>query len=175
MRAAVRLAWRGTAVLAFGATAALAVTLNRPASAPAAITTASHAARLTPKCAVARLAVSLAPAQETLPAGARYPVVFTNTSAAPCTLTGFPQVTVYDARGAEYAQVGTAHSDVDLSSAGLPQKECKQVTATGLRIVAPGETMPRYLRHKMTACSARGPKAPAYLRVRAVQAGEPRP
>jgi hypothetical protein len=182
-------------VLAFGATAALAVTLNRPASAPAAITTASHAARLTPKCAVARLAVSLAPAQETLPAGARYPVEFTNTSAAPCTLTGFPQVTVYDARGAEYAQVGnaavrvesaaahrvvlppgaTAHSDVDLSTAGLPQKECKQVTATGLRIVAPGETMPRYLRHKMTACSARGPKAPAYLRVRAVQAGEPRP
>ena len=195
MRAAVRLAWQGTAVLAFGATAALAVTLNRPALAPAVITTATHAARLTPKCTVARLAISLAPAPETLPAGTRYPVEFTNTSAAPCTLTGFPRVAAYGARGVAYAQVGnaavqvesatehrivlrpgaTAHSDVDLSTAGLPQKACKKVTATGLRVVAPGETTPRYLRHKMTACSARGPKAPAYLRVRAVQAGESRP
>jgi hypothetical protein len=195
MRAAVLLAWRGTAVLAFGATAALAVTLNRPAPAPAAITTASHAARFTPKCTEARLAISLAPAPETLPAGTRYPVDFTNTSATPCTLTGFPQVAAYDARGAAYAQVGnaavrvesaaahpivlrpgaTAHSDVDLSIAGLPQKGCKKVPAAGLRVVAPGETTPRYLRHTMTACSARGRKAPAYLRVRAVQAGEPRP
>jgi hypothetical protein len=189
------LAWRGTAVLAFGATAALAVALNRPALAPAVITTASHAARLTPKCTVARLAISLAPAPETLPAGTRYPVEFTNTSATSCTLTGFPQVAAYDDRGAAYAQVGnaavrvesatahrivlrpgaTAHSDVDLSVAGLPQKACKKVTAAGLRVVAPGETTPRYLRHKLTACSAHGPKAPPYLRVRAVQAGEPRP
>ena len=61
------------------------------------------------------------------------------------------------------------------ASPALPQKACKKVTATGLRVVAPGETAPRYLRHQVTACSARGPKAPAYLHVRAVQAGEPRP
>ena len=193
MRAAVRLAWRGTAVLAFGATAALAVTLNRPSPAPAAITTASHA-QPTPKCTGAGLAISLASAPQTLPAGTRYPVEFTNTSAAPCTLTGFPQVTAYDASGAAYAQVGnaavqvddvtahrivlrpgaTAHSDVDLSTVGLPQKACKKVTAAGLRVIAPGATTPRYLRHTMTACSARGPQAPAYLHVRAVQAGLPR-
>ena len=194
MRAAVRLAWRGTAVLAFGATAALAVIVNKPAAGPVAITTASHALP-TPKCALDGLAISLAPAPRTLPAGTRYPVEFTNTSATACTLTGFPQVAAYDARGAAYAQVGnaavragsatahrivlrpgaSAHSDVDLSIAGLPQKACKKVTAAGLRVIAPGETTPRYLRHKMSACSARGPQAPAYLRVRAVQAGQPRP
>jgi hypothetical protein len=194
MRAAVRLAWRGTAVLAFGATAALAVILNKPALAPAAITTASHA-QPTPKCTLHGLAISLAPAPRTRPAGTRFPLEFTNTSAAPCTLTGFPQVAAYDARGAAYAQVGnaavqadsvtahrvvlgpgaSAHSDVDLSIIGLPQKACKKVTAAGLRVIAPGETTPRYLRHKMSACSARGPQAPAYLRVRAVQAGQPRP
>jgi hypothetical protein len=181
-------------VLAFGVTAALAVTLNRPAPAPAAITTVSHALP-TPKCTVARLAISLAPAMETLRAGTRYPVEFTNTSAAPCTLSGFPQVAVYDDRGTAYAQVGnaavevesaaarrvvlrpgaTAHSDVELSTAGLPQKACKKVTAAGLRVVAPGGTTPRYLRHTVTACSAHGPKAPAYLHVRAVQAGQSRP
>src|SRR5690348_6965905 len=116
MRAAVRLAWRGTAVLAFGATAALAVTLNRPPPAPAAVTTASHA-RPTPKCTGSRLAVSLAPATEALPAGTRYPVEFTNTSAAPCTLTGFPQVAVYAARGAAYAQVGNAAVQVESTAA----------------------------------------------------------
>jgi hypothetical protein len=194
MRAAVRLAWRGTAVLAFGATAALAVTLNKPAAAPAAITTASHALP-TPQCTLDRLAISLAAAPQALPAGTRYPVEFTNTSAAPCTLTGFPQVAAYDARGPAYAQVGnaavqvdsatahrivlspgaSAHSDVDLSIVGLPQKACKKVTAAGLRVIAPGETTPRYLRHKMNTCSARGRQAPAYLRVRAVQAGQPRP
>jgi hypothetical protein len=195
MRAAVRLASRGAAVLAFGATAALAITLNRPAPAPAAMTTASHV-RPTPKCTGAGLAISLAPAPETLPARTRYPVEFTNTSATACTLTGYPQVAAYDARGSAYAQVGndairvesaatahrvvlrpgaTAHSDVDLSTAGLPQKACKKVTVTGLRVVAPGETTPRYLRHQVTACSARGSKAPAYLHVRAVQPGMPWP
>jgi hypothetical protein len=181
-------------VLAFGATAALAVILNKPAAAPAAITTASHALP-TPKCTVDGLEISLSSAPQALPAGTRYPVEFTNTSAAPCTLTGFPQVAAYDARGAVYAQIGnaavqvdsatahrivlrpgaSAHSDVDLSMAGLPQTACKKVIAVGLRVTAPGETTPRYLRHKMSACSARGPQAPAYLRVRAVQAGQPRP
>jgi hypothetical protein len=122
-------------------------------------------------------------------------VEFTNTSATACTLTGFPQVAAYDARGTAYAQVGnaavqvesaaahrvvlppgaSAHSDVELTTVSLPQKACKKVTATGLRVIAPGATTPRYLRHAVTACSARGPKAPAYLRVRAVQPGKPRP
>ncbi len=192
MRAAVRLAWRGTAVLAFGATAALAVALNRPAPAPAAVTTASHA-KPAPRCTAARLAISLAPAPQALPAGTRYPVEFTNTSTATCTLTGYPQVAAYDARGGGYTQVGnaagqvesaiarrivlrpgaSAHSDVDLSAASLPGTACKKVTATGLRVVAPGESTPRYLRHKVTACSATGPKAPAYLHVRPVQPGRP--
>jgi hypothetical protein len=42
MRTAVRLAWRGAAMVAFGATAALAITLGRPGTAPAALTTTVH-------------------------------------------------------------------------------------------------------------------------------------
>jgi hypothetical protein len=177
--------------LAFGATAALAVTLNRPAQAPAAMTTASHAQSF-PRCTTARLAVSLAPVAQAGSGASEYPVEFTNTSATPCTLTGYPQVTAYATRGGAYAQVGnvaaqvesatahrvllrpgaTAHSDVDLSVAGLPPRACKKVTAAGLRVIAPGESAPRYLRHEVTACSLQGPRAPAYLHVRAVQPGK---
>ena len=190
MRAAVRLAWQGTAVLAFGATAARAITVNRPAPAPAAMTTLTHA-KPAPRCTTARLAISLASAPQTLPAGTRYPVEFTNTSTASCTLAGYPQVAAYDSRDGALTPVGnaarqvesasahrivlrpgaTAHSDVDLSGASLPARACKKVTATGLRVIAPGESTPRYLRHKVTACSARGSKAPAYLHVRPVQPG----
>lgn len=191
MRTAVRLVWRGTAVLAFGATAALAVTLNRPAQAPAAMTTVTHA-RSFPRCTTARLSVSLAPVARAGSGMSEYPVEFTNISSAPCTLTGYPQVAAYGTRGGAYAQVGnvaaqvesatarhvllrpgaTAHSDVDLSIAGLPPRACKKVAAAGLRVVAPGESAPRYLRHEVTACSAQGSKAPAYLHVRAVQPGK---
>jgi len=82
MRAAVGLAWRGAAMVAFGATAALAVTLNRPVPAPAALTVAARP-QPAPACAPAGLTVSLAKSAET----SGYPVDFTNTSDSPCTLT----------------------------------------------------------------------------------------
>jgi len=59
VRAAVRLASCGTAMAAFGATAALAVALNRPASAPAALTTDTRPHSV-PACTATALAVSLA-------------------------------------------------------------------------------------------------------------------
>ena len=187
MRAAVRFAWRGAFVIAFGATAALAVTLNRPAPAPAAMTTATRQQPQPPGCAAAALAVSLASGTGGLTG---YPVDFTNTSGRACTLSGYPSVAAYDARADGYLQIGNAadadpsvaahrvllrpgaiaHSDVDVSSIA-PGAACRPVTVTGLRVVAPGASRPQYLRVKLTACSADGPRARVCLHVRAVQPG----
>jgi Domain of unknown function (DUF4232) len=180
MRPAVRYAWRGAAMVAFGATAALAVALNRPAAVPAAMTTST---RPVPRCAAAWLAVSLAHNAE----GSWYPVDFTNTSPGSCTLSGYPVVAAYDARGRGYRQVGfpadedvgtarqvllrpgaTAHAYVDVRTS-VPVRACQPVTVTGLRIVPPGGSRPWYLRAPLTACSATGPGALPGLRVQPVQ------
>jgi hypothetical protein len=189
MRTAVHFAWRGTAVLAFGATAALAIVLSRPAPEHVVMTTASQGGPV-PRCGGARLAVSLGPARPQPRAGTAYQVEFINASHTPCTLAGYPRIAAYDADGGRYTMVGNAapraapaarpillrpgaaaHSDVDFTAVSLSPKACRKVTAAGLRVVVPGESAPRYLRHKVTACSASGPKAPEYLRVGAVQPG----
>jgi hypothetical protein len=174
-------------MFAFGATAALAVTLNRPVPAPAALTVAARP-RPAPTCASAGLAVSLARAAGAF--GSRYHVDFTNTSGSACTLSGYPQVAAYAVGRSGYAQVGnealreapggasrvllhpggTAHWDVDVSAVA-PDVACRPVTAAGLRVVPPGASRPRYLRARLAACSATGPDTRVYLRVRAIQPG----
>lgn len=182
MRTAVGLAWRGAAMVAFGVTAALAVTLNRPVPAPAALTAAAARPQLARACVSARLAVSVAPDART--------VDFTNMSRTSCTMSGYPQVAAYAVGRSGYTQVGnaalreavgvasrvllrpggTAHSEVDISAVA-PNMACRPVTAAGLRVVLPGASKPRYLRTRLTACSAKGPHARVYLRVRAIQQG----
>ena len=182
MRAAVGLAWRAAAMVAFGATAALAVTLNRPVPAPAALTAAARE-QVAPPCAAATLAVSVSADART--------VDFTNTSGSVCTLSGYPQVAAYAMGRHGYEQVGngalrealgttrrvllrpggTAHSDVDISAVALGVA-CKPVAAVGLRVVPPGAVKPRYLPARLTACSATGPDARVYLQVRAIQPGK---
>lgn len=204
MRTAAGLAWRGAVILAFGATAALAVILSRPTPVPAAQTTASHepaashepTARHQPavaKCTAQRLAISLGPGTAITgrSATAQYLVVFRNVSPSSCTLTGYPDVAAYDARGEGYHQVGnaagqeesvgtrrvvlgpgaTAHAEVDLDVAGVPVAMCRPVTAAGLRVAAPGQSTSRYLRSGVRSCSAVGPRAPVYLRVTAIEPG----
>lgn len=204
MRTAAGLAWRGAVILAFGATAALAVTLSRPAPVPAAQTTASHepaasqepASRrepAVPRCTTQRLAISLGSGTgiSGSSATARYLVVFTNISPSSCTLTGYPDVAAFDARGEGYRQVGnaagqdeslgtrrvvlgpgaTAHAEVDLDVAGVPVATCRPVTAAGLRVAVPGQSTSRYLRGGVRSCSAAGPQAPVYLRVTAIEPG----
>jgi hypothetical protein len=46
---------------------------------------------------------------------------------------------------------------------------CRPVIATGLRVTPPGESAARFIRHTLLACSAAGPRAPVFLRVRAIQ------
>jgi Protein of unknown function (DUF4232) len=207
VRASVRIAGRVAAAVAFGATAALAVTLTRGAPLHAALVSARHvnavsrhAERSAPQCAASGLNVSIASsssadsaasiarraASHAAPQGAtRFPVEFTNISDAPCTLSGYPQVTAYGAGDEQLGNAAgldisasatrillapgaTAHAAiVDSASAG----QCGPVAATGLRVVPPGESMPWYVRHALPACSATGRKAAVYLHVRALQYG----
>jgi hypothetical protein len=66
----------------------------------------------------------------------------------------------------------TARAAVIASAAGSASASaggCRPVIATGLRVTPPGESAARFIRHSLLACSAAGPRAPVFLRVRAVQ------
>jgi Protein of unknown function (DUF4232) len=195
MRARASLVWRVATAVAFGVTAALAVTLSRGAPINAALTSdkgtgATHAAApaartvVTERCAVAGLRISLGPGARVTAAITRYALEFTNVSGAPCTLAGYPQVTAYRGGGvliglaaardpsvaARRILIGpgqTAHAVLDATAPA----RCRSIRAAGLRVVAPGQTVPRYVRRSMTTCAARGAHGRNYLLVRAIQAG----
>jgi hypothetical protein len=189
MRAAARLGWRVAAVVAFGATATLAVTLTRGAPMHAALTSVgSHAAA--PRCAASGLRVSLGAVPAT---GARqgltsYALDFTNVSDVKCELHGYPAVAAYLGSGVQVGNAAaadgaaTAHRVVlapgetaraavitSAASASASAGGCRPVLATGLRVTPPGESAARFIRHSLLACSAAGPRAPVFLRVRAIQ------
>lgn len=190
MRASVRIAWRVAAAVAFAATAALAITLTRGSPQDAALISA----RNSPQCVPSRLDVSIAdPAARAARIVASHahvyltgiPVEFTNTSGAACTLIGYPQVSAYLAGGVQVgaaaaldtsvtaqrivlAPGASAHAAVvDSAAAG----RCRVVAATGLRIVAPGQSVPRYVAHAVRACFASGRTSPVFLHVRALVSG----
>jgi Protein of unknown function (DUF4232) len=196
MRTGASLGWRIATAVAFGATAALAVTLNRGVPMNAALTSAKvpgahHAAArtqqpaVTARCAMSGLRISLGPGTRLTSAVTRYPVDFTNVSGAPCTLAGYPEVTAYRGDGvpvgaaagrAQSAAGGgvllapgaTAHAALD---ATVPAARCGPVHVTGLRVIVPGQTAVRYLRRPLTACTAHAPRGQEYLRVHAIQPG----
>jgi hypothetical protein len=192
MRASVRLGWRVAAIVAFAATAALAVTLTRGAPAPAALTSArdatkQHAARGTPRCVMSRLHITVGTAASTGAAlgVTRYRLEFTNVSGATCALSGYPQVAAYRddgtqvgnaaaldtavaARRVVLAPGASAHAAV---IASVVPGACHPVMAAGLRVVPPGQPDARYIGHALKACSAAGLRSPVFLRVRAVQPG----
>jgi hypothetical protein len=157
----------------------------------AALTSAgSHDAA--PRCAASGLRVSLGavPAAAT---GARqgltsYALDFTNVSDVKCELHGYPAVAAYLGSGVQVGNVAaadgaaTAHRVVlapgetaraavitSAASASASAGGCRPVLATGLRITPPGESAARFIRHSLLACSAAGPRAPVFLRVRAIQ------
>jgi Protein of unknown function (DUF4232) len=196
MRASVRVAWRVAAAAAFAGTAALAVTLTRGAPLHVSLISARNpVARSLEQCAPSRLDISIASlnaAAHDIAASrgdvylATFPVQFTNVSGAACTLSGYPQVSAYRAGGAQVGNAAvldtsvsarrivldpgaTAHAAVVES---VPSKRCQPVDATGLRVVAPGGSVARYVQHELTACSAAGQQAPVFLHVRALQPGD---
>ena len=196
MRTGASLGWRVATAVAFGATAALAVTLSRGVPLDAALTSAKgsgaqHAAvsarplAVTARCAASGLRISLGPGARVSAAITRYPLDFTNVSGAPCTIAGYPEVAAYRGNGAQVGAVAgddlsaaarrvllapgqTAHATLDASVATA---RCGPVHAAGLRVVTPGQTVARYVRSPLTACAGRAPRGQEYLRVRAIAAG----
>jgi Protein of unknown function (DUF4232) len=190
MRAAARLGWRVAAVVAFGATAALAVILTRGAPMHAALISArSH--DTAPRCAASGLRISLAAASAAAagirPGLSSYALDFTNVSGAKCELRGYPAVAAYRGSGVQVGNAAaadttatahrvvlapgeTARAAVTASaSASASASGCHPVLATGLRVTPPGGSAASFIRHSLLACSAAGPRAPVFLRVRAVQ------
>ena len=157
----------------------------------------AHGATGATQCTASRLRISLgagsgsgarAGAGRGRSAGASVSVStleFTNVSGTACALSGYPEVAAYGAGGAQLGNAAgrdtsvaarrivlapgaTAHAAVVASvSAG----SCRAVVATGLRVVPPGQSAARYIRHAMSACGLAGPRAPVFLHVRAVQPG----
>ena len=195
MRAAARLGWRVAAVAAFGATAALAVILTRGAPMHTALISArNHEAA--PRCTASGLRISLgaapAPASGARPGRTSYALDFTNVSGAKCELRGYPAVAAYRGSGIQVGNAAaadttatahrvvlapgeTARAAVIASAAsasapaGASPDGCRPVVATGLRVTPPGASAARFIRHSLLACSAAGPRAQVFLRVRAVQ------
>jgi Protein of unknown function (DUF4232) len=74
------------------------------------------------------------------------------------------------ARRVLLAPGATAHAALTVNT-GIQRGACRPVVAAGLRVLAPGGSVPSYLRHPIRACSAAGPRAPVFLRVRSLKSG----
>jgi Domain of unknown function (DUF4232) len=191
MRARASLLWRAVTAVAFGVTAALAVTLNGGAPVNAALTSvkgttgAPHPSPpVTARCAAAGLRISLGPGARLTAALTRYPLEFTNVSGARCVLAGYPQVAAYRGDGVLFGPAAvrdpsvpgrrillapgqTAHAVLD----AIAPARCRPVRASGLRVVAPGQTAARYVRQPLTTCAVRAARGQQDLLVGAIQPG----
>jgi hypothetical protein len=196
MRASAHVAWRVAAAVAFAATAALAVTLTRGAPLRTALTSArntghsgaaavtgQHARRL--ECRTSDLRIWVNAGIDVAPRAGDAAVEFTNTSGAACTMSGYPKVAASRADGAQVGNAASRDTVVRVHRIVLTPGEtahailaedisggsCRPVTVAGLRVVPPGQSIPRYVWHAVTACSAAGPREPVFLHVRALQVG----
>lgn len=145
-----------------------------------------HSGDSAPRCAASRLHITVgADARAAGRAVSGYRLEFTNVSGAACTLSGYPKVAAYRGDGAQVGNAAgrdtsvavrrvllapgaTAHAAVFASVSAGP---CQPAPAAGLRVAPPGQSAARYVPYALRACSAAGPRAPVYLRVRAVQPG----
>lgn len=103
---------------------------------------------------------------------ATLPLDFTNTSATPCRLAGFPVVTLATSRDGK--QVGiAATADMSLAARALslgagqtahiwlkildvmnlPASQCQPVGAAGLRVALPGQSAATFISHALTTCA----------------------
>jgi hypothetical protein len=195
MRAGASLGLRIATAVAFGATAALAITLNRGAPVHAALASqkgpnapsaaaATRSPAVAPRCAVSGLRISVGAGSRLTSVTTRYALDFTNVGGAPCTLTGYPQVAAYQGEDTEVGDAAvrdttvaarrivlapgqSAHASLDASLS----VRCRPVRVAGLRVVPPGQSAARYVKRSLTACAAHVPWGEDYLQVRAIQPG----
>jgi Protein of unknown function (DUF4232) len=171
-----------------GSSAASAASPNAraAASSPAASASASASSTAPAACPTRYLAAKAGLAQGT--AGSIYQVIdFTNISNAPCSLYGYPGVSL--ASGTPVTQVGAAASRSTATAATLvtlgpgqtanallrivaagnySPATCTPTTTTYLQIYPPNQTTPIYLGYKSTGCAASSVKL---LSVSVVTAG----
>ena len=131
----------------------------------------------TSACATSVLRVTVATAQAGVAAGSTYyPINFTNTSQASCTLFGYPGVSFVAAasgsgqvgkpasrnaastpRLVTLAAGGTAHAVFQVADAGnYPSPACNPVTAHWLRVFPPNQTAPAIIGFTSQVCSTTG-------------------
>ena len=161
-------------------------TATPPASTPPA--TPTPAASVPPACATSALPATIG-AGNGAAGSTYYSLNFTNTSAAACTLLGYPGVSfVTEAGGSQIGRAAsrnplvashlvtlapgaTAHSMLQVVDAlNYPAAECRLVTAHTLKVYPPNQTAPIYLSFTAPACSAHR-KLVRILSVQAVTPG----
>jgi hypothetical protein len=128
----------------------------------------------TASCQVTGLRVTLNDAAAGVAAGSSLlPIVFTNTSAAECSMSGYPAVSfTTSATGQQIGAAaipdravkavsvllspgGQAHAWLQILSAGnYPAAKCHPTTAAGLRVDVPGAAAPNFIKHQFPACAA---------------------
>jgi hypothetical protein len=143
-------------------------------------------------CRTASLRITIDDSQAGGAAGSTYyPLNFTNISAAPCELYGYPgvsfvavpagtgaQIGVAAKRSSAFGKVtvrlapgGMAHAWLQVTvAANYPASVCQPVTARWLRVYPPGETAAGYVGHTFNACSSVSTAVLTVLPVRAGQA-----
>jgi hypothetical protein len=100
-----------------------------------------------------------------------YPIEFTNTSSAPCTLYGYPGASFVAASGGQLGAAATedptyprqlvtltpgaaAHAELRVTDAlNYPSPACQVLTAHRLRVFPPGQASPLYLTLNARACA----------------------
>jgi hypothetical protein len=194
--------WRVIAVVAFAATAALAVSLTRVPAHP------GHAA-LSSKVTLGPCPASGLDAwiglgttgSTSIPGNGHhleadttyYTLEFTNVSARACSLDGYPEVAAYAGSQLEGTQIGspatfdtsirprpvtlfpgaTAHSVLRVTGTSrFEPTACERVTAPELRVTLPGQGLRARPAFVAIALSACSKKGPKFLSVQAIQ---PRP
>ena len=145
---------------------------------------ASAARAAVPGCATSGLDVWLDTQGNGAAGTIYYNLEFTNLSGSTCTLFGYPGVSAVSLSGAHLGKAAsrdpaftphlvtlangaTATAIVGIRQVSILSKaQCKPVTAAGLRVYPPGQTVPKVVPFPFGACSKTGP---VYLSVMVVR------
>ncbi len=120
-------------------------------------------------CPTTALTVSLGPGNGAA-GSSYYPIEFTNSSSAACSLYGYPGVSFVATSGAQVGAAATedptyprqlvmlspgrtVHAELRVTDAqNYPPSTCQPATVSRLRIFPPGQTSPLYISFTATAC-----------------------
>jgi hypothetical protein len=142
----------------------------------------ARAASASARCTTVRTVIWLDTQGDAGAGSVFFSLKFTNLSAHPCTLTGYPGVSAVDLAGHQLgraaARTPSPVKTVSLASgatataalriaqaANFPTAGCKPVNAAGFRVYPPGQTTAKVVPFPFKACSRSGP---VFLNVKAV-------